>query len=206
MVTDWIETYTGKKFYPQKPDYRDIDIADVAHSLSNKCRYSGATYRFYSVAQHSVHVCEFVPNEYKLEALLHDASEAYFPDVPYPIKPFLKELMVYEEALQRAIAHRFNLDFPWPAIIRKVDREIVVDEARCLMHTGGVEWREGRTGFAKAIIPWEPRDAERAFLDKFSECLADRPADRRPADPYHMEQAARAHAKRVVQEIRGEGQ
>lgn len=205
MVVDWIETYTGKKFYPQKPDPNDIDIADVAHSLSNKCRFSGATYRFYSVAQHSVHVCEFAPDEYKLEALLHDACEAYFPDIPNPMKPFLRDLVAFEAQIQVAVATRFNLEFPFPAIVKEIDREIIADEARCLMHTGGAEWLNGRVGFAKAIIPWEPRDAERAFLEKFSECLAQREPSCRPDDPYHMRRAAREHAKKVVQEIRGEG-
>ena len=49
MTVDWIETYTGKKFYPQNPNHADIDIMDVAHSLSNRCRFSGATYKFYCV-------------------------------------------------------------------------------------------------------------------------------------------------------------
>jgi 5'-deoxynucleotidase YfbR-like HD superfamily hydrolase len=205
MVVDWIETYTGKKFYPQEPKWEDIDIADVAHSLSNKCRFSGATYRFYSVAQHSVHICEFTPEPWKMEALLHDAAEAYFPDIPHPMKPFMRELAQMEEAIHSAVARRFNLDHPWPAIVKRLDNEIIADEARCLMHTGGREWLNGRTGFAKAIIPWEPRDAERIFLDKFSECLASRAPDRRPEDPYHMRAAAREHARKRVQEARNDG-
>lgn len=202
-MIDWIETYTGKKFYPQRPEPNDIDIVDVAHSLSNKCRYSGATYRFYSVAQHSVHVCEFTPEPFKLEALLHDAAETYFPDIPRPLKPFLPKAREYEEEIHRAVTARFNLEYPLPTIIKDIDQEIVIDEARCLLHTGGTDWRDGRTGFAKAIIPWEPRDAERAFLDMYTECLAIRPADKRPADPYHMKPAAREYAKKYIEEMRG---
>jgi 5'-deoxynucleotidase YfbR-like HD superfamily hydrolase len=205
MIVNWIETYTGKKFYPQNPNAEDIDISDIAHSLSNKCRYTGATYRFYSVAQHSVHVCEFVPEPHKLEALLHDATEAYFPDIPFTMRPFLKELLTFEEKIHEAVAVRFNLEYPWPNIVDQVDREIIADEARCLMHTQGVEWLNGRTGFAKAIIPWTPRDAERAFLEKFSECLATREPTKRPADPYHMRAAAREHARQVVQDMRDDG-
>ena len=201
MVVDWIETYTGKKFYPQNPNHADIDIMDVAHSLSNRCRFSGATYKFYSVAQHSVHICEFVPAEYKLEALLHDAAEAYFPDIPSPLKPFLPDLLLFEAKIHKAVAARFSLEYPWPEIVIEIDREIVADEARCLLPSQGEGWLGERVGFAKAIIPWEPRAAERAFLDKYQECVADR-GERRPDDPYHMKATAREHARRVVAEQR----
>ena len=54
--TEWIQTYTGVKFYPLNPCMDDIDIIDIAHSLSLQCRFTGHLSEFYSVAQHSVMV------------------------------------------------------------------------------------------------------------------------------------------------------
>lgn len=46
---DWIQTYTGKKFYPLDPRPEDICIEDIAHALSNTCRYNGHSRTFYCV-------------------------------------------------------------------------------------------------------------------------------------------------------------
>ncbi len=43
----WIQTYTGKKFYPLNPRSEDINLIDIAHALSMQCRFTGHTKRFY---------------------------------------------------------------------------------------------------------------------------------------------------------------
>ncbi len=69
--------YSGAKFNPFEPEPEDIRIADIAHNLSNVCRYGGACKKFYAVAQHSF-ICSLVaPPHLKARLLLHDASEAY---------------------------------------------------------------------------------------------------------------------------------
>ncbi|MFG0247924.1 MAG: phosphohydrolase, partial [Phycisphaeraceae bacterium JB051] len=78
----WIQTYTGKAFYPLREDPGIIDIRDIAHALSLQCRFNGHCSDFYSVAQHSVHVSEVVPQAFALWGLLHDAAEAYMSDLP----------------------------------------------------------------------------------------------------------------------------
>jgi 5'-deoxynucleotidase YfbR-like HD superfamily hydrolase len=45
--TGWIQTFTGKQFYPLDIREDDIDIVDIAHSLSMQCRYSGHSEKFY---------------------------------------------------------------------------------------------------------------------------------------------------------------
>ena len=38
----WMRTYTGKNFYPLGPhDPDNIVIEDIAHALSNMCRFAG---------------------------------------------------------------------------------------------------------------------------------------------------------------------
>ncbi|HHN9377252.1 TPA: hypothetical protein ACP685_004215 [Escherichia coli] len=50
----FIKTFSGKHFYYDKINKDDIDINDIAVSLSNICRFAGHLSHFYSVAQHAV--------------------------------------------------------------------------------------------------------------------------------------------------------
>ncbi len=43
---DWIQTYTGKQFWPLDPRPEDVDIEDIANALSNLGRYAGHTTAF----------------------------------------------------------------------------------------------------------------------------------------------------------------
>lgn len=49
-----ITTYTGKVICPLALSPSDIEIKDIAKSLSNTCRYGGHIEDFYSTAEHSV--------------------------------------------------------------------------------------------------------------------------------------------------------
>src|ERR1017187_10636100 len=77
-----ITTFSGIHFWPLLPNPADIRIEDIAHALSNQCRFAGHAREFYSVAEHSVRVSQLCPPEDALWGLLHDASEAYLTDVP----------------------------------------------------------------------------------------------------------------------------
>lgn len=39
---DWMQTYTGKRFYPRSPRTDEIDDVDIAHALSLLCRYTAS--------------------------------------------------------------------------------------------------------------------------------------------------------------------
>jgi hypothetical protein len=111
---DWMQTFTGRKFYPTAPLADDIDIVDIAHALSHLCRYAGHVDRFYSVAEHCVKVSEWVEavtgdTGAALEALLHDATEAYVVDVPRPLKVQLPDYRRAEGRVQLAVWQRFGL-------------------------------------------------------------------------------------------------
>ena len=85
----WVQTVTGKAFYPLKPDPSLISIEDIAWALSMQCRFAGHVLHFYSVAEHCVYISNSVPMEDALWGLLHDATEAYLTDVPRPLKPLM---------------------------------------------------------------------------------------------------------------------
>src|SRR5712664_1181267 len=82
----WIETFTGHAFYLLDPRPEDILIEDIAHALSQACRFTCHTRRFYSVAEHSYHIAVLCEKEYKLGGLLDDAEETYLGDMNRPLK------------------------------------------------------------------------------------------------------------------------
>ncbi len=121
--SDWIQTYTGRKFFPLDPDPEMICIEDIAHSLSQLCRYNGHSKIFYSVAQHSLVLSRELCSgwQYALMALLHDASEAYLSDLPRPLKmhPQFAFYRKAESRLQSMIYDRF-LRFEWANIEKHI--------------------------------------------------------------------------------------
>ena len=98
-MSEYITTYTGIHFYPTEPKIEDIEIKDIAHSLSLICRGNGQVKSFFSVGQHCI-LCakeaaaEGLSDRLVLACLLHDASECYLSDVP---RPFKKTLNGYDE-------------------------------------------------------------------------------------------------------------
>ena len=143
---EWIQTFTGKAFPIWNPKPEHIVIEDIAHALSNMCRYGGHTNSFYSVAQHSVLVAWALRNrplDLVKTALLHDASEAYLIDVPTPIKRSLPDYKVIERKIMTVICERFGvpvdaLDSP---VIHWADKVVLVTEYRDLMsHTCERKW------------------------------------------------------------------
>jgi hypothetical protein len=138
-IPKWIRTYTGKRFFPLDPIPEAVDIEDIAHALSNQCRFSGHTWNFYSVAEHSVFVSHTVKAlggsvVEQIQALLHDASEAYAVDVPTPVKRQIVGYADIEDRLMRTIFRKFGLPEEMPDIIKEADEILLATEARDLMH------------------------------------------------------------------------
>lgn len=125
----WIRTFTGKKFWPLNPREEDICIEDIAHALALRNRFSGHTRVPYSVAEHSVAISVqlrdwgYSENVQKW-ALLHDATEAYLPDIPTPIKPLIAGFVEIESRLMKAIASKFSLEGEMPSIVKEIDQQI----------------------------------------------------------------------------------
>lgn len=118
---DNIRTHSGVLIDVFNPNPDLILIEDIAHSLAHQCRYNGHMNCFYSVAQHSIMVCETVPEKHKLAALLHDASEAYLSDIPSPIKKRLKGYKDLEDNLMKVIANKFGFEYPLHEEVKKAD-------------------------------------------------------------------------------------
>jgi hypothetical protein len=173
--TDWIQTFMGRQFWPLEPRAEDIDIKDIAHALSNLCRYGGHTEQFYSVAQHCVLVSNAVPAEFALYGLLHDASEAYLIDVPRPIK-HAEGMHAYRRAearLEEVIYESFGLPrlgMEGLGHLKTADNQLLRTEQRDLMKPAPAEWKDYRVGALKLVIePLLPHAAEQAYINRFKE-------------------------------------
>ena len=164
----WITTWSGKKFHFLDPQPEEIDIRDIAHALSLTCRFAGQCKTFYSVAEHSIKVAEIVPEEYRLHALLHDASEAYLPDIPRPMKAELPEFKKMEATILMAIWGKFKPDWNDGGLItyKAADNILLATEARDLMDNTN-DWATLPPALPKVIVPMKSRDAEALFLVRF---------------------------------------
>jgi len=120
MLQDYIWTAGGGKFYPQDPRAAEVQVSDIAHALAFKCRWSGHTSRMYSVAEHSLHAADIAAflaestevsvKQVRVYALLHDAHEAYLPDIARPVANYLDgSLDTMAVAVQEAILEHLDL-------------------------------------------------------------------------------------------------
>lgn len=166
----WVQTYTGKQFFPLNPDVNSICIEDIANSLGKICRFNGHTTRFYSVAEHCLHISFCASKENALWGLLHDATEAYLIDMPRPLRPVLNGYKQIEERLCRCIATKFNLSWPIPEEIKKLDTQILHDESNQVMSVKPKAWPQLiYPPLGIQIIGMEWREVTARFLERYEQ-------------------------------------
>ena len=170
----WIQTYRGRQFWPMDPEPAEIDIRDVAHSLSLLCRFNGHCREFYSVAEHCVRVSRECSPEHALWGLLHDVAEAYIGDIARPVKQQFPAIEGMEERLLRAAVERFGLAWPIPDKVGEIDEVLLATEARDLMEQPPADWKLRARPLTDPICPMTPLQAEQAFLERFAELTAGR--------------------------------
>jgi len=169
-----IELHSGKFVDPLNLRPEDVDIHDIAWALSQQCRYSGHTEFHYSVAQHSVLVSRLLPRAFKLDGLMHDASEAYLQDVARPLKQdpyFGKAYRGAEARVQRVIVEVYGLTWPEPPEVKLMDTRILHPERATLLPNAIVgRWDptiEATPAVDVRIERWTPERARREFLLRY---------------------------------------
>lgn len=171
---DWMQTFTGRRFWPLDPAVEDVCIEDIAHALAHQCRYAGHVDRFYSVAEHCVWLSLCVPPDLALAALLHDAAEAYVVDVPRPLKRSLAGYAEIEDhvltTIMRALGlHTGSSRYEIPPLVKAADSRILLDERAALMSATAHPWAvDGLEPLSVPIAGWIPDVAEQCYLDRFA--------------------------------------
>jgi len=174
-ITDnFIQTHSGKAMYFLNPKEDDFDIYDIAHTLSLLCRFGGHCKEFYSVAEHSVRCSWAAPDEFKLEALLHDGTEAYLVDMPRPIKQVMKEYKSIEKTLDIVLRKKFNLLPEMPPEVHYIDNAMLATEKRDLMKPSEKAWADLPEPYKDKIEPWSSKLAEAKFILEFTKLVKDR--------------------------------
>jgi len=179
-------THSGVRLHPLDPKPGEIRISDVAHGLSNVCRFGGQCRTLYTVAEHSVRVAHWLmrrhgSRELAAWGLVHDAAEAYLGDVIRPLKGFFPAYRVVEEKMLRAITGKLKLPWPEPPEVVVADGVVLACEARDLMPPACLDLIAAKPDPAVwRIEPAAPRGAkfmwEREFLRLFGRTVEE--ADR----------------------------
>ena len=156
MKNRTIKTISGIYIDVFDPDPDLIFIEDIAHGLSNNCRFGGHVQEFYSVAEHCIWMAERALPEDKLEALLHDASEAYLLDLPKPIKNSMLEYQEVEYHLMVAISMKFGFAFPLNERVKELDAL-------------SFEYEKANKRDANNFESMSPKQAKKRFLELYEE-------------------------------------
>jgi len=156
------------------PDPSTILIEDIAAHLCRIQRYNGIVAhcsdqpRGLSVGVHSLMVASYLPDNLKLQGLLHDATEAYMGDMVGPLKDIIPEFKEIENNLMRVIMRSFDLPFPLHPLVKEMDKLCLAAE---MEHCLG--WHDLATQITSEPLEnfkypeYTPAEAEKAFLEAF---------------------------------------
>jgi len=184
----WQRMLSGRRLDLLDPSPLDIEIEDIAHGLARVARWNGQTHgaHAYSVAEHcvlveslSVQIEPKLDRQWRLAALLHDASEYVIGDMISPFKAALGlDYKEFEARLSRAVHMRFSIPVDVPEKIEKLIKQ--ADKASAFFEAtqlAGFDHEEaakifGRPkGLSKAgfvdLKPLAPDDASKLFMKRF---------------------------------------
>jgi hypothetical protein len=134
----YMETFSGVKFYPTQALPSEFRLLDMCHATSQICRFNGHTKHFWSGAQHLLGVLAYLrwrgASEFvQFLGATHDLHEAYFTDLPTPIKLLFPEYMEAEDRIMATMWHSFfGIRFPTKeeiALLKEADRAMLHAEA-----------------------------------------------------------------------------
>lgn len=162
----------------------EVDIIDIAGPLSRQCRYNGHIGTFYSVAQHSLIVCNMLPKPesesalMRLYALLHDAAEAYVGDIIAPIKRTLfvniGDCIIipfedFERKILFTIFKAFHMPTHSPEIVNEIDLRVLLTEQCKYMSKTNPPYVPNLEPFDTDVLDmaYPPVMAEILFLRRF---------------------------------------
>jgi 5'-deoxynucleotidase YfbR-like HD superfamily hydrolase len=176
---------SGRRLDLLDPSPFDIEIEDIAHGLARVARWNGQTLgdHAFSVAQHScvveeiaAHIRPGLEPQWRLTALLHDASEYVIGDMISPFKAALGvSYKAFEARLEDAIQVRFGLPPRTPAPIRKLiksaDKACAFFEATQLAGFTRAEalgfFGAPPAAYDLTIEPLPPAEAQARYIERY---------------------------------------
>ncbi len=171
----WIATFTGRKVNPCNLRPEDVCIEDVAHHLALINRFTGASRVPYSVAEHSLRMSYLVPDDLRLEALLHDATETYLTDISRVVKAQLQNYANLEEKAEVAIRKAFELPGrEHPRVLKQWDNTMLVWESRDLEVEVNEKYSYLDVSHLPKLEPLSWQRAEKEFLERYAELTGGR--------------------------------
>jgi 5'-deoxynucleotidase YfbR-like HD superfamily hydrolase len=173
----WMLTYSGLKFFANRPTPDMIAVTDIAHSLSLICRYNGHLRTgMYSVAQHCViasQICEALgeTDENIFWCLFHDSSEAYLSDLCTPVKKLIPQYKELEHKVMAVIQEALGIVGEEPAVVKKCDQICFATEIRDVIQGNYREWNtpKGIRPASFKIVPVSSLEAKIMFLERYIE-------------------------------------
>lgn len=172
----WIMTQSGRMFFFENPHPRSIVIEDIAHALSQICRFTGHVRCHYSVAEHSLRVSWLAEKKYgrqfAKEGLLHDAAEAYVSDLNGPLKRLIGEgYKKWEEIAEAAVGKVFGFQTPKSKEVKDCDGVVYLTEKRDLFPPYNLPFTSypDKQPLEDPIIPMSSELARLLFLHRYEE-------------------------------------
>lgn len=174
MTKPYMLTASGKHFDLLDPKPEQVDHRDIFAAISKLCRFTGHCIETYTVGQHSLLVMSLVPPEFRFEALMHDAAEAYTGDIGTPMKvalgPAFREI---EHRIETVVREKYGLPVKLSPEVKHADLVALKLEKFIFMPVDHEPWSvlEGidttpACGFALRDLP-QARHAERQLHKRF---------------------------------------
>jgi hypothetical protein len=171
----YIRTFTGKQLHWDHVEEHVFDVRDIAHALASRVRWSGHVVRpdnkIYTIGQHCCLVHDLCPRPLHKQALFHDASEAYMPDFPSPLKWWMiargdNAINLLEKTVDKEISRQFNIPFPRDPHVKHADMIMLATENRDLMPEGQErQWMV--QPLSLHINVWDCDRAEAEFMKRY---------------------------------------
>lgn len=173
-LDDGIELLNGNMFSFHSPDASTLEVEELAHVLSNVCRFAGHVRYFYSVAQHAVNVSLIVDRAHAKTALLHDTAEGFTNDIVTPLKHMVSTFREIEERIESAMAAHFGFQYPLPDEVKwadlamlKLEKEHLKPSASSWGVLDGIDAEPVR--HLVNLEPMSPTEARDAFIARWKE-------------------------------------
>ena len=158
----------------------EIDIEDIATSLSNQCRFAGHTSTFYSIAEHSVYVALMAPVKlFQIYYLLHDGHEYLYQDLTRPLKNLIDRGGIYRRLCNTcdvAIMKAFDLSYEkflnLHDEIKEADNELLRIEQQILFHGRNSDELGDLHKLNGKKFGLKPERAKDLFLSMFNDLMS----------------------------------